>query len=292
MAKLKGMFKYAFLLMNVVSFKGYGQHNLIEKQTEVSVTDSFSLVKFIERENNEHPAHDIYKIWENKYINYNVEAPNEHRIGLTDFHMPCKNNKVTSSYGYRNTFKRNHYGTDIKVFIGDTIYSAFSGKVRVVEYSKNGYGKYIIIRHDNGLETLYAHLSKQIVKNNQLVRSGEAIGLGGNTGRSTGPHLHFEVRFLGKYINPETLFSFDTRKSKYEHFTLNKNGNIVSYVASSENAPLNATDEQTGDIIHKVKKGESLYTISKKYDITVNELKRINGLTKNTLHIGQILKCS
>lgn len=292
MAKLKGMFKYAFLLMNIVSFKGYGQHNLIEKQTEVSVTDSFSLVKFIERESNEHPAHDIYKTWENRYINYNVEAPDEYRVVLTGFHMPCKNNNVTSNYGYRKAFKRNHYGTDIKVFIGDTIYAVFDGKVRVVDFNRNGYGKYIIIRHDNGLETLYAHLSKQLVSHNQTVKGGEVIGLGGNTGRTTGPHLHFEVRFLGKYINPETLFSFETREHKYQHFTLDKHGKIVSYVLTETKNIEDIAEEKEEEIIHKVKKGESLYSISKKYNITVDKLKRINGLKKNTLHVGQILKCS
>ncbi len=88
---------------------------------------------------------------------------------------------------------RRHQGLDIKVYIGDTIRAAFSGKVRVVKYDGNGYGKYIVIRHNNGLETIYGHLSKQIVSPNQTVRAGQPIGLGGNTGRSTGSHLHFET---------------------------------------------------------------------------------------------------
>lgn len=89
-----------------------------------------------------------------------------------------------------------HNGLDIKVYIGDTIRAAFSGKVRMVKYERRGYGKYVVIRHENGLETVYGHLSKQIVDENQYVEAGEPIGLGGNTGRSTGSHLHFE-RVLG-----------------------------------------------------------------------------------------------
>ena len=88
-----------------------------------------------------------------------------------------------------------HNGLDIKVYIGDTIRAAFSGKVRMVKYERRGYGKYVVIRHENGLETVYGHLSKQIVDENQYVEAGEPIGLGGNTGRSTGSHLHFETRF-------------------------------------------------------------------------------------------------
>ena len=101
-----------------------------------------------------------------------------------------------------------HNGLDIKVYIGDTIRAAFSGRVRIVRYERSGYGKYVVIRHDNGLETIYGHLSKQLVKEDQFVKAGEVIGLGGNTGRSTGSHLHFETRLLGQVINPEFLFDF------------------------------------------------------------------------------------
>ena len=124
--------------------------------------------------------------------------------------MPTKTNLITSNFGYRPRFKRNHYGVDIKANIGDTIYSAFSGKIRVVKEA-SGYGKVIVIRHYNGLETVYGHLSKQIVKVNEHVKAGQPIGLAGNTGRSTGPHLHFETRICGVAINPNHLFSFKYR---------------------------------------------------------------------------------
>ena len=120
--------------------------------------------------------------------------------------MPTPSRVITSNFGRR--WGRHHQGLDIKVYIGDTIRAAFSGKVRVVKYDGNGYGKYIVIRHSNGLETIYGHLSKQIVSVNQTVRAGQPIGLGGNTGRSTGSHLHFETRLCGVALNPALFFDF------------------------------------------------------------------------------------
>ena len=109
----------------------------------------------------------------------------------------------------------------MKVYIGDTIYAAFDGKVRVVknEGDRRGYGKYIVIRHPNGLETLYGHLSKQIVSEDQIVKAGEPIGLGGNTGRSTGSHLHFETRLAGTAINPAQMFDFEHQDIVSDFFT-------------------------------------------------------------------------
>ncbi|MBF0976287.1 MAG: M23 family metallopeptidase, partial [Bacteroidetes bacterium] len=97
--------------------------------------------------------------------------------------------------------RRYHYGTDIGLKVGDSIVSVFDGTVRIVSYDAHGYGNYIVVRHNNGLESLYAHLSQTIAVENQKVKAGELIGLGGNTGRSTGPHLHFEFRFLGNPFN-------------------------------------------------------------------------------------------
>lgn len=164
-----------------------------------------------ERFNREHPSADIYDDWNNVNCHSKTAIiPNSYRIDLREFSMPTKTNFITSNFGYRPRFKRNHYGVDIKANIGDTIYSAFSGKIRVVKEA-SGYGKVIVIRHYNGLETVYGHLSKQIVKVNEHVKAGQPIGLAGNTGRSTGPHLHFETRICGVAINPNHLFSFKYR---------------------------------------------------------------------------------
>lgn len=171
--------------------------------------DSVALQKLINTDNLQNPAFDLYQGWHNNYVSrYNVEMPKEYKIDLRHFCMPTPSRLITSNYGYRRTFGRMHKGLDIKVYIGDTIRAAFSGKVRIVAYERGGYGKYIVIRHPNGLETIYGHLSKQIVKEDQVVQAGEPIGLGGNTGRSTGSHLHFETRFLGQAINPAEMFDF------------------------------------------------------------------------------------
>ena len=91
-----------------------------------------------------------------------------------------------------------------------------------MKYERRGYGKYVVIRHDNGLETVYGHLSKQLVEENQLVKAGEVIGLGGNTGRSTGSHLHFETRFLGIAINPIYMFDFPKQDIVADTYTFRK----------------------------------------------------------------------
>lgn len=168
------------------------------------------------------PAEDVYDdIWDHTHINcYSNLKMNENTlIDLQDFHMPINKNEivVTSQYGYRKQFKRTHYGIDLKVHTGDTIYSTFSGKIRIVKYEPKGYGKVIVIRHFNGLETIYGHLSKQLVKENEYVYAGQPIGLGGSTGRSTGPHLHLETKYGNAHINPQKIFNF-----KYQDITDDK----------------------------------------------------------------------
>ncbi len=282
MTKLKAMFKYAFLILNIISYKAHGQHILIDN--DVNVSDTLSFIWFLEKEIEDTPTYGFYNILENIHSNHKVKTTNEHRIDLAAFHMPCKNNLVTSSYGYRKSFRRNHMGTDIKVYVGDTMYSIFSGVVNISSFDKAGYGNYVRIKHDNGLETLYAHMSKRLVKKDQIVKVGEPIGLGGNTGRSTGSHLHFEVRLSGKYINPEELFCFETKKPLVDHILV-KDGKIVKNEIVE-----NVVEEK--EILHKVKRGESLALIAKKYNTSVEKLKKMNGLNRNTILVGQILRCS
>jgi murein DD-endopeptidase MepM/ murein hydrolase activator NlpD len=148
----------------------------------------------------------LYTEWKNSGVRASGKLPETFDVDLRDFSMPTTHRIVTSQYGKR--WGRMHKGIDVKVYEGDTIYSAFDGKVRVVKYEAKGYGYYIVIRHKNGLETLYAHLSKQLVHANDTVKSGQPIGIGGNTGRSTGSHLHFETSLCGIPINPSLLFDF------------------------------------------------------------------------------------
>ena len=158
----------------------------------------------------QNPASDIYADWKNDGIsNVAGSVPSNYKIDLTGFCMPTTSRQVTSNFGPR--WGRQHAGLDIKVYIGDTIRAAFDGKVRITQYNGSGYGYHVVIRHPNGLETLYGHLSKIIAKENQVVHAGDVIGLGGNTGRSTGSHLHFETRICGKAINPALMFDFQNQ---------------------------------------------------------------------------------
>lgn len=161
---------------------------------------------------------DIQRVdaWE-----YN-KIPLKYDINFNDMYFPLKKTYVTSNYGYRNQFNRQHQGIDLKAMVGDTVYASFNGKVRISQYNKGGYGNYIVIRHFGGLETLYAHLSKSFVKKNDDVKAGEPIGLSGNSGRSTGPHLHFEIRFCGIALNPAKIADFENNVVLAQNYTFEK----------------------------------------------------------------------
>lgn len=171
------------------------------------------------------PEPDIYtEGWESGLVNPYKEAniPNSKRINVRNYVMPIKQNMITSPYGYRARFKRVHKGVDLRAAIGDTVYAAFSGRVRLTKYERSGYGFYVIVRHENSLETVYGHLSRFLVKPDQYVKAGQPIALAGNTGRSTGPHLHFETRFMGYAINPEAIFDFRNRCTHTDTYLFTK----------------------------------------------------------------------
>ena len=133
--------------------------------------DSIEVSHFAEKENLQSPAAKLYgDEWDNRYAHRATELPDSFVINLRHFCMPTPSRVVTSNFGSR--WGRMHKGLDIKVYIGDTIRAAFSGKVRIVRYEAGGYGNYVVIRHPNGLETIYGHLSKQLVSENQQVRAG------------------------------------------------------------------------------------------------------------------------
>ena len=171
---------------------------------------------------------DIYsEAWNSDRVNpyQNASIPTTKVLDVSKYAMPVKNNAITSHFGYRKQFGRMHYGVDLKASVGDTVYAAFSGKVRLTKFERNGYGFFVIIRHDNGMETVYGHLSKFLVKPNQYVKAGIPIALSGNTGRSTGPHLHFETRYMGIAMNPEKIFDFINGTMFHDTYTFNKNEN-------------------------------------------------------------------
>jgi murein DD-endopeptidase MepM/ murein hydrolase activator NlpD len=220
--------------------------------------------------------------------------------------MPTDSRVVTSNFGSR--WGRQHKGLDIKVYIGDTIRAAFSGKIRIVKYEPKGYGKYVVIRHHNGLETIYGHMSKHLVVENQEVKAGEPIGLGGNTGRSTGSHLHFETRLCGVALNPALMFDFRNQDVVGDFYNFNRK----HYAAESAQATrlrgaggsVTTSDDDLDLAVstpartvtptvhfHKVKKGDTLQAIARKHHTTVAKLCQLNRIGKNIrLRPGQILK--
>ena len=274
----------------MVSLSSFSQ-DLIARQAPIDKklksVDSLALQKQIRAEQSEYPALSLYPNWNNQYVHAYANAiiPETYTIDLTGFHMPTTSTKITSPFGPR--WRRMHNGLDLKVNIGDTIVAAFDGKVRIVKYERRGYGKYVVIRHDNGLETVYGHLSKQLVEENQLVKAGEVIGLGGNTGRSTGSHLHFETRFLGIAINPIYMFDFPKQDIVADTYTFRKAKGV-------KRAGSHDTQVADGAIrYHKVKSGDTLSRIAKLRGVSVSTLCKLNRIKPTTtLRIGQVLRCS
>ncbi len=239
-----------------------------------------------------------------------------------EFHFPYQG-RITSKYGIRR--RRNHNGIDLSLKTGDPIYAAFDGKIRYSKYNTGGYGNLIIVRHQNGLETWYAHLSKSNVVENEYVKAGQVIGYGGNTGRSTGPHLHFEVRYADQVFDPEFLFDFTTGTLKNELFALEKSyfninsraselliededgggwdipetdaqltmlaemgdttasQQLLALAVAREQEAERARQEAAKAVYHTIVSGDMLGTIAPKYGISIDQICRLNNITRTTI---------
>lgn len=277
---------------------------------KMKAVDTLALRNLINKEQMGSPSAQLYKEWNNKYAHRATELPDSFLINLKHFCMPTTSKVITSTFGRR--WGRMHKGIDVKVYIGDTIRSAFSGKVRIVKYEANGYGNYVVIRHYNGLETIYGHMSKHLVKENQIVKAGEPIGLGGNTGRSTGSHLHFETRLCGVALNPALMFDFrnqdvtgDTymfHRDTYENESVLANkargksagdDEAVAQETSSSKSRKQSSASSSDIRYHKVKRGETLSSIAKKRGTTIDKLCKLNHISKRMrIRPGQILRYS
>ena len=171
------------------------------------------------------PSAELYEVWNNLEVNpYKTSLDsvlvNGTDIDFTGFTYPLPvNYRVTSEFGPRRY--RYHYGIDLKLEIGDSVVSVLDGMVRIAKKMK-GYGNFVLIRHHNGMESFYGHLNDILVEPDQAIKSGDLIGFGGNTGRSTGPHLHFELRYLGLPINPRDIVDFDNLCVKADTITLSR----------------------------------------------------------------------
>lgn len=244
---------------------------------------------------------------------------------LSEFHYPIMG-RVFSKYGPRG--RRNHNGVDIPLRIGEPIYATFDGKVRYSKYNTGGFGNLVIVRHKNGLETWYAHLSKRNVHPDDYVKAGQIIGFGGSTGRSRGPHLHFEMRYSDQTFDPERIVDFESGQLRYQTFALEKSFfNIHSrasdqleeddeyednmrLLAASEPGDSTATDilerlmgnkpaseSRTSEInpsnavYHTVRSGDMLGKLAIRYGVSIDQICRLNKITRTTtLRIGQRLR--
>ena len=267
--------------------------DLIAKQAPVDVqlraVDSIAMLKMFEIERGLDVITDIYKSWDtsNTHCYSRADIPDSLKIDLRGFSMPTTSRRVTSNFGYRPRFRRMHKGIDVKVQTGDTIYAAFDGKVRIVRYERKGYGKYIVLRHENGLETIYAHLSKYLCDVNEEVKAGQPIGLGGNTGRSYGSHLHFETRVMGEAINPAFLFDFANQDVTGDSYMFRKQKSETYFTGTgTKNSVASA-----GSRYYKVRKGDNLSRIASRTGTSVTQLCKINRINKKTtLRPGQLLR--
>lgn len=261
-----------------------------DKRTPIiSLPDTTSIYKTLLNDDTDdlmedHPAADLYNnIWTSTRLNpYKIHIdslPDSVKICLREFRLPTPGH-ITSHFGPRRY--RFHYGIDLKLQTGDSVVSAFTGKVRIIDYDARGYGHYVVIRHDNGLETVYAHLSRVLVALDQTVEAGEVIALGGNTGRSTGSHLHFEVRFLGNAMNPARLFDFREGTPLMADYVITKKN---SFYYQKEVAALSAAR------YYKVRSGDTLSHIARRNGTSVAAICRLNGISPNrVLRIGQTLR--
>ena len=236
------------------------------------------------------------------------------------FVFPCRDDaKVCSNYGIRGG--RLHTGMDIKLNYKDSIYAAWDGVVRMAKTSYYGYGAFIVIRHNNGLETFYAHLSKVLVAENQEVKAGDLIGLAGRTGRATTEHLHFETRFLYEPMDPRTIIDFSTNRLKADSLivrnkkfygiqvndTLAWENEVSSDTSVTAADSLTLTDSTKNTVAavqptpsktpaskpnyHIVAKGNTLSYIAKRYGVSVKELCRLNNMKEtDILSIGRKIK--
>ncbi|UJP64087.1 M23 family metallopeptidase [Mongoliitalea daihaiensis] len=231
-------------------------------------------------------AFEYYASWDSQKINIYNFNPKDFKDTVyvklydtffgTDYKMPLDETRITSEFGFRRY--RWHHGTDLKLTVGTPIYATFDGIVRIRSYDRTGYGYYVVVRHKNGLETLYGHMSKILVDVGQEVIAGDVLGLGGNTGRSTGPHLHFEVRYQGLSINPTQIFDFNLGRLRSDVYMITASS--FDHVVQTQQS-----------VVHRVRSGETLSSIARRYGVRVSTITRLNNISVNsTLRVGQQLR--
>ena len=310
------LFKTLFLLLLITTLCVNAQDNYtvnIRYGRSAAALDSVITKQLAEEEDIEEGDlyEGLYGNWDNKNVNpFGTNLGNlrdSFYINIAGYYPPVLG-AVTSAFGSRG--RRFHNGIDLRVHIGDTIRAAFSGRVRMKNFNRNGYGNYVVIRHNEGVETLYAHLSKFLVSPNQEVKAGDPIALGGNTGRSTGPHLHFETRVYGNPINPAKLYSFEdyvplvkkyfvVKSKTFEERIRFSGGSYFGVHATSapvienQNSAKYTKGSYSSVKFHVVSKGDSLYRIALDNGLSVSQLCKLNNISqKSSIRPGQRLRLS
>lgn len=231
-----------------------------------------------------------YSIWDSRIINpYRVDGSqlkDTVHLKLVDpprgyrAEMPLTKTPTTSTFGPR--WGRWHFGQDIDCETGDSVLAPFDGVVRVSNWDGRGYGNYLVLRHYNGLETLHGHLKKALVEVGQFVKAGQLIGWAGSTGRSTGSHLHYELRYEGNPFDPNVVYDFQNHRLSKEE--LDVSADLFNYYRHA------LRYARPGQVVngrsvayHKIRPGDILGKISRKYHVSVAQLCRLNGITPKTL---------
>lgn len=245
------------------------------------------------------PSYNLYlQDWNTEYIkikSLGISFGNSADIKVilvennNPFTMPCANCQLTSKYGQRKSTM--HTGVDLATTLDEPVYSCFDGVVRMAR-DFSSYGKTVVVRHYNGLETVYAHLDSIMVQPNEKVTSGQQIGMAGSTGRSSGVHLHFETRFLYEHFDPEKMVDFTTGEVLSNVLTITKaeldfaadvdetSTNATSQPAASKPTPKPAPAPASGNAVYyTVKQGDTLYGIAKKNNVSVEKLMELNNIS-------------
>ena len=259
-----------------------GEEDLDDFDDEIGADQSMMFIYFKWM-----PGYGLYSNFDILKVHYVHERTvNPDTIALGNYVHPAKY-KATSFYGVKRRRGRIHWGIDIPFPEGTPVVAAFDGIVRVSTFNNGGYGNLVILRHDNHLETYYAHLDRRLVNPGQLVKAGEVIGIGGNTGRSRGNHLHFETRYLGQHFNPARIIDFQNYKLACD--TLYIGGKVMKtnkeIAAVQDGKPIDPSPAYI-----TVRRGDTLGALAKKHKTTVNTLKRLNNMKSDFLREGQRLR--
>ena len=211
------------------------------------------------------------------------------QIVVSDLNPFCVPVKGIFRSGFRYRRSHAHKGVDISAHIGDTVRAMMNGVVRFSSGGRvtGGYGNLVIVRHDNNIETYHAHLSKRLVTSGEQVKAGQPVGLVGSTGRSTGPHLHFEIRYKGQAFDPQRMVDFDNGQCRDSNIVIKPHYfSMYSHYGQTDEESRKASDR----IVHVVRSGDNLGKIAGKYQTSVSAICKLNGISsKKILHIGDRL---